>query len=232
MEGRIPTGVSMILANCVPPGKEAEVDEWYINTHIPDVTKPGIFDKATRYEKATASGGEKDPRYAILFETSRANVAEAWAENRTHTAKLKDMGRIHPNQKAAMVGVFQRSAGTPKPLTSPNASKRKTTGIILALLNVKEGRTMAEFDHWFNTYHGPDVLSGGVFHTAHRFVNTNVIGPGQPQLLTIYETDASDPIAASPTGKDFVYRMMENRPGAVYVTLRFKMTYSSVTGKK
>ncbi|MBM4405882.1 MAG: hypothetical protein FJ039_06855 [Chloroflexi bacterium] len=231
MEGRAPTGLTLILANCVPPGKEVELDEWYIKTHIPDVTKAGIFDKATRYENPAGTGGEKDPRYAILFETSRPNVAEAWTENRKHTAPLKDMGRIHPNQKAALVCVYQRSPGTPKPLTGANAAGRKTTGIIMALLNIKEGRTMAEFDHWFNNYHGPDVLSGGVFHTAHRFVNTNMAS-GQPQLMTIYETDAPDPIHATPTPKGFVYRNMDDRPGAVSVTLRFKMTYSSVTGRK
>ena len=43
MEGRFPNGVVLVLANCAIPAREADMNEWYQNVHIPDVTRSGVF---------------------------------------------------------------------------------------------------------------------------------------------------------------------------------------------
>lgn len=188
MQGRTPTGIAAVFGNCRDPQKEAELNEWYVNMHIPDVTKPGIFPIATRFENPAAKSTAESPRYLAVYETSRPDPAAAWTENRKHTAPLREQGRIHPAMAASMVAVFKRLGAA-----AGQRGKKRTTGILAVLADCKDPAREAEFNKWYDQVHLGDVLKTGLYFAASRYVNTGIT-PGQPRYLAIYETDVHDPI--------------------------------------
>lgn len=190
MQGRTPTGLAVVFGNCADPTKEAELNDWYVNMHIPDVTKPGIFPLCTRFENPKATGGAESPKFLAVYETTREDPGAAWAENRKHTAPLREQGRISPYMKSTLVAVFRRLGPT---LGAPG--KRQTTGILAVLADCKDPAREAEFNKWYDQVHVPDVLATGLYFAATRYVNTGFT-PGQPKFFALYETDRPDPIAA------------------------------------
>jgi len=48
----------VIETNCTDAAREAEFNEWYDKTHIPDVLETPGFIRATRYENTEPSEGE------------------------------------------------------------------------------------------------------------------------------------------------------------------------------
>ena len=228
MQGRSPKGVAVILGNCGIPGKEAELDKWYVEMHIPDVTKPGIFSIATRYENPAAK--PEAPRYLAVYETDRDDPGAAWGENRKHTAPLREQGRIHAAMKASFVGIYKRHGKV-----GGKPGSRKTTGILLVLTDCKDPAREAEFDKWYDDVHLGDIIDTGLYFAATRYVNTNFT-PGQPKYLAIYETDKPDPIAAS---NELFSKEVPKLAKAghlspvikVGLTSPFKMTYSQADAK-
>ncbi len=191
MQGRNLTGIAFVLGNSSDPAKDAELNKWYVEMHIPDVTGPGIFPLCTRFESPEAKGGPESPKLLAIYETTRPDPAASWLENRTHTAKLRDMGRISPHMKSTMVGVFKRTG------VFGAYGKKKTSGILFVLTDCSDPAREAEFSKWYDQVHVPDVLGTGLYFAAERFVNTNP-GAGQPKFLALYETDLPDPIAIVP----------------------------------
>lgn len=190
MQGRTSTGIVCIFGNCADPAKEAELNDWYVDMHIPDVTRPGIFPLCTRFENAKAAGGDDSPKLLAIYETTRDDPAAAWAENRKHTAPLREQGRISPLMKSTMVGIF-KNIGAP----AGAQGAKKTTGILAVMLDCADPAREDEFNTWYNDIHVPDVLGTGCYHSATRYVNTGVT-PDQPKYLAVYETDRADPLGA------------------------------------
>ncbi len=191
MQGRSHNGIVTVLANCTDPAKEAEFNEWYVGMHVLDVTEPGIIGSCTRFHNPAATGGAESPKHLAVYETDREDPAEAWAENRKHTASLKERGRIHPAISSTMVAVWKRlgaSAGA--------EGRRKTSGTLVVMVDVPDPTREDDFNQWYTDVHIPDILETGLYFSATRYVNTGVT-PGQPKYLTIYETDREDAIAAA-----------------------------------
>ncbi len=224
MQGRNPTGIACVFGNCADPAKEAELNRWYVEMHIPDVTKPGIFPLCTRFENPTAKGGAESPKYLAIYETTRPDPAAAWTENRTHTAPLREQGRISPHMKSTLVAVFKRmgpAAGAP--------GRKKTTGALVVLTDCKDPAREAEFNKWYDQVHLGDIIGTGLYFAAARYVNTGLT-PGQPKYLAIYETDRPDPIGAlAELQKLLVQPPLSTRRTdtlALRLSAPFKLTYS------
>ncbi|MCL0102245.1 hypothetical protein M1O29_04090, partial [Dehalococcoidia bacterium] len=81
MEGRFPTGIFIVFSRCNDPAKERDLNLWYNNIHIPDVTQKGIFGNATRYLNPRSKGTDSDPNWFAVYETDRGDIERAWQEN-------------------------------------------------------------------------------------------------------------------------------------------------------
>lgn len=188
MEDRPLTGVACVFGNCTIPGNEAELNEWYNNIHIPDITKLGLYGPTTRYENPGAKSTAESPRFLAVYETTQADPAAAWIANRATPRRQQEPGKA--GIAATLVSVFKRIGASPTP-----ANGKKTTGILVALSNCKDSAQEAAFNDWYDSVHIPDVERTGLYFTASRFINT-APDASQPKYLALYETDAVDPAAA------------------------------------
>ncbi len=85
---------SWILAietNCVDPSREGEFNDWYDNTHLPDVLEtPGIL-RGTRYENM--SPDEEQGKYVALYEVDTEDMDQLLADLWEVTTKKGEEGR-------------------------------------------------------------------------------------------------------------------------------------------
>ena len=67
-----------IACSSAVPGKDAEYEEWYETTHVPDVRAaiPSIT-AVHRYRQVDLTGGGGAPRYVAVYEFGDADVAVA-----------------------------------------------------------------------------------------------------------------------------------------------------------
>ncbi len=189
MERRLLPGIVFILGNPKDPGKAEELNDWVVRVHYPEVLAPGIVVRATRFENPQARGDAGSPRFLTIYQTHRADADAAWTEHTGHNARLREQGRItpvHPQSATTMLGVFRR-IGDP----SESAEDRATKGILAVLFDC-DG---PDREQWYDEVHIPEALAAGPYHTVTRYENTG-LNPGQPTLLTIYQTDWDDPVAA------------------------------------
>jgi len=87
----VPQAILFVKSGPATPEREAEYNDWYDNTHIPQVlTVPG-FIGATRYKTHVGKpeSGE-GPQYLIVYDLDAENPAEALAElgRRSQTGEL------------------------------------------------------------------------------------------------------------------------------------------------
>ncbi len=83
--------LQVVETNCADAAREAEFNEWYDKTHLPDVLETPGFIRATRYENTNPSEGQAKFLAAYEIETddidsfmkaSAANMAKKRAEGR------------------------------------------------------------------------------------------------------------------------------------------------------
>ena len=78
--------------NCKDPAKESEYNEWYNNTHLPDVLEtPGLV-RATRYENTNT--GEGQAKFLAIYEVETDDIEGYMKISNENVAKLTEAGRI------------------------------------------------------------------------------------------------------------------------------------------
>lgn len=83
----------LIHTNCKDPAREAEFNDWYNKTHIPDILKgsPGFL-KATRFEADSTS---KTPsKYIAVYEIESDSIEQTMAKHRENVGRLRAQGRM------------------------------------------------------------------------------------------------------------------------------------------
>jgi len=53
--------ILVVESNCADPAREAEFNEWYDKTHLPDILETPGFVRATRYENTEPAAGKAAP---------------------------------------------------------------------------------------------------------------------------------------------------------------------------
>lgn len=92
-EGKKTNGVLMVITNCKDPAKEDEFNQWYNETHIPDIFALGAYHTAYRYQSIAP---DKTPgKFLALYETD-LDAAEASDRNRKARADWEARGRMSP----------------------------------------------------------------------------------------------------------------------------------------
>jgi len=66
--------------------------------------------------------------------------------------------------------------------------------LLYVLTDCNDSAREAEFNHWYNQTHLPDLIGSGLFHTAIRFSKAEgSLDPEGPKYLAVYESDSDDP---------------------------------------
>lgn len=100
----------VVETNCTDPSREKEFDQWYDNTHIPDLlTTPGVL-SAARYENP--SPGEKQGKYVALYDVETKDILQTMGALNENMAKWGQRGRI-PGYLEIVSGCFYRQIAAP-----------------------------------------------------------------------------------------------------------------------
>ena len=81
--------VSLVMADCVVPEKEAEFNAWYDHSHVPNLTKVPGYLSGARFrivEDAALSSRSMGPKYLALYELAGAHCLPAIANPDTMCA--------------------------------------------------------------------------------------------------------------------------------------------------
>ncbi len=189
MEGRSHGGIVVARANCTDPSREAEMNDWYSNHHVPDITRSGAVSNATRYVNPEAKGTDDDRKYLALYESNEADLASSWARNLAQAVwrPWNDGIIIHPALSKVWVGVYKRFGTQPEPPSGKSAAS-----VLMVLSDCEDPGREEEFNRWYDGVHVPDILETGAYWSARRFVNY-ALGPDQPKYLALYESEGDGP---------------------------------------
>lgn len=91
---------------CTDPAKEDEFNEWYDNTHIPDLLKADGFECATRYANNDVVPGEG--KYLAIYEVESDDIQKTWKAYGGHVQKIRDQGRVSPLCKVVSRSLWQQ----------------------------------------------------------------------------------------------------------------------------
>lgn len=100
----MPKAVLVVLTNC-PPGREAEFNEWYNNTHIPDILQLPGFVAATRYQ-IVGEPRQGQGRFLALYEVESDDPAAAVAAVNKAVPELAAKGRMFQGLELVYFGAY------------------------------------------------------------------------------------------------------------------------------
>ena len=73
----MPKGIYLVMSNPVSPDREDEYNDWYDNTHLPEVTSVDGFAAARRFH---AVGGSPAQSYLAIYELDAPDLEKAVAD--------------------------------------------------------------------------------------------------------------------------------------------------------
>ncbi len=82
----------VVKTNCADAAREAEFNEWYDKTHLPDVLETPGYIRATRYENIEPSEGEA--KYLALYEVETDDIDALMKASRDNMDKKRAEGRF------------------------------------------------------------------------------------------------------------------------------------------
>ena len=83
----------LVFTNCADPAREKEFNEWYDNTHVPDVLETPGFVSCTRYEMI-GDPGPGQGKFLAVYEVESDDLPSAMADLQQRVAELAGQGRI------------------------------------------------------------------------------------------------------------------------------------------
>ena len=84
--------LQIIGTNCSDAAREAEFNEWYDKTHLPDVLETPGFIRATRYENTEPSEGEA--KFLATYEIETSDIDKFMKAHADNMAKKRAAGRF------------------------------------------------------------------------------------------------------------------------------------------
>jgi len=83
----------LVFTNCADPAREKEFNEWYDNTHVPDVLETPGFVSCTRYE-LMGDPGPGQGKFLAVYEVESDDLESTMAGLQQRVAELAAQGRI------------------------------------------------------------------------------------------------------------------------------------------
>jgi hypothetical protein len=81
----------VVYTECADPSREAEFNEWYDKTHLPDVLETPGFVRATRYVNTDPEAGQG--KFLATYEIETEDIERTMVTLRERLAKLRETGR-------------------------------------------------------------------------------------------------------------------------------------------
>ncbi len=82
----------VVETNCADAAREAEFNEWYNKTHLPDVLETPGFIRATRYENTEPSEGEA--KFLATYEIETDDIDKFMKTHTDNMARKRAEGRF------------------------------------------------------------------------------------------------------------------------------------------
>ena len=89
----MPRATVLVFTNCADPAREKEFNDWYDNTHVPDVLETPGFVTCTRYQLA-GDPGPGQAKFLSVYEVESDDLASTMAGLQQRVAELAAQGRI------------------------------------------------------------------------------------------------------------------------------------------
>ena len=103
------SGMLFVLSTCKTPGKGNEFQQWYVNTHIPDVLSTDQFLGAT-FWRADPASPSADPTFIAMYETTKDKLPRVMEVIKASVPKWHGAGRGNPELKVIHTGMYQKLA--------------------------------------------------------------------------------------------------------------------------
>jgi hypothetical protein len=104
--------VLVVGTNCADPKREKEFDDWYNNTHLPDVLETRGFTGATRYVDPEAKEGEA--KFWAFYEIETNDIQGFLKKNDENLAKKRAAGRFSELLVLVSRGLYRQTYSVSK----------------------------------------------------------------------------------------------------------------------
>jgi hypothetical protein len=98
-------GLFIIESNCTSPGRDREFNEWYDQTHIPDLLGTNLFHTAHRFR---GMAGQEGRTYLTIYETGGDPFEAVTEFVRNHRPQLKTAGWLSDIIDITWRGIYRR----------------------------------------------------------------------------------------------------------------------------
>jgi len=85
--------IVLVFTNCADAAREKEFNEWYDNTHVPDILETPGFVGCTRYE-LLGEPGPGQGKFLAVYEVESDDLPSTMADLQQRVAQLAAQGRI------------------------------------------------------------------------------------------------------------------------------------------
>ena len=221
MDGRFSKCMLFVLTNCKDPAHDAQFNEWYNHTHLPDIVNSGLFQHPVRWVKANDTPDSEEPRYLATYESDSDDPARLMEELSKLGGRLTAQGRMLDTLEVVFAGMFQRIEGS----FWTHREQPKSHSVVMNNNDCSDPTREDDFNYWLSHIQLTQPLGTGLFHTASRYRDINPPAPDRGKYLQVYESDI-DPLKAleefdanraaappDPTRPDMaIFRAVSRRP--------------------
>ena len=85
--------IVLVFTNCADAAREKEFNEWYDNTHVPDILETPGFVGCTRYE-LMGDPGPGQGKFLAVYDVESDDLPSAMAALQQRVAQLAAQGRV------------------------------------------------------------------------------------------------------------------------------------------
>jgi hypothetical protein len=89
----MPKAVVLVFTECTDPAREEEFNEWYDNTHVPDVLETSGFVSGIRYE-LVGNPGPGQGKYLAIYDVESDDLPSAMAALQQRVVELAARKRL------------------------------------------------------------------------------------------------------------------------------------------
>ena len=97
----------VVALNCVDPAREAELNNWYNEIHLPDVLETPGFHKATRWEHIGPK--EDDAKFLALYEIETDDIEKTMQALQDTLAAKSQAGRMSDLGSRVLMGAYRQT---------------------------------------------------------------------------------------------------------------------------
>ncbi len=101
-----------VATNCTDPTREAEFNEWYDKTHLPDILETPGYVRATRYENIKPVEGEA--KFLAVYEIETDDIRAVMKANAENMERKRAAGRFSDLTALVSRGVYRQISSLSK----------------------------------------------------------------------------------------------------------------------